>query len=388
MTMPDRDVAQTFLCTKENYKHGKLVLKVCSNFLKAYSLMHRVVSLTHLFSQSLISFSQEKKILPRQYLFLRSICLFCVTTMDLSLLRQVSQVQLQIIRYEEPIILVLGNFGNVINILIFGRGDLRKNVCSWYFICLSLAHLLLLDSFCLSRIIVTLTGDNVFQYISSLCKLRAYAIELSILLSRYFLCLISIDRWMITSSSAWLRQQSSARVSRWLIITGMVVWPIFSLHAPVGYQPTPIECLPSPGSTYELFVSIESIIISITPILIMSIFSVLTVLNVRSRVNRRTQPAQIDLSILTQTQRTIMSNVKSSRQRFKRSIQLVRLSLYQVILYLLLKSLWSMIPLYGFLTGAQAVVSINQRLMTLFLGRIGLNLLFTYAAVRFFVLFF
>lgn len=303
--------------------------------------------------------------------------------MDLSLLIQISQVQIQIIRYEEPIILVLGNLGNVINILTFGRRDLRKNVCSWYFICLSLSHILLIDSFCLARIIITSTGYNVFQHISSLCKLRAYSVELSLLLSRYFLCLISIDRWMVTSSSAWIRQQSSSSRSQRLIVIGVIFFAIFSVHAPIGFEPNTVECTPPFGSTYLFFYSIESIIISIAPILIMTVFSVLTVVNVRSRINRQTEPIQTNLSIHTQTQQATMSNAQCSRQQFKRNIQLIRLSLLQVILYVLLNSVWSLFPLYTFLTTRQPLVSITQQMTNLFLGRLGLNLLFTYAAVRF-----
>lgn len=307
--------------------------------------------------------------------------------MDLSLLIPISQIQIQIIRYEEPVILVLGNLGNMTNIFIFGRRELRKNVCSRYFICLSLAHLLLLNSLCLARIITTSTGNNVFQYIMSLCKLRTYVYELSILLSRYFLCLISIDRWMITSSSAWLRQLSSIRVSRWLIIIGIIFWAIYSSHAAIGFQIGPVECTPPYGSTYALFSSIESIVTSMVPMFTMSVFSCLTVLNVRSRINRQLHPAIETLSIQIETHQTSMSNAHSSRQLFKRNIQLVRLSLLQVILYFLLNTIWSINALYQFLVGAQAMMSTNQQMTVLFLGRLGLNLVFTYAAVCCFVFF-
>ncbi|CAF2580654.1 unnamed protein product [Rotaria sp. Silwood2] len=302
--------------------------------------------------------------------------------MSFSLISQFSKIQLLIIRYEEPVILVLGNIGNTVNIWIFLQRDLRKNVCSWYFISLSIAHLLLLDSFCLPRIIITSTGDNVFRYISILCKLRAYATELTLLLSRYFLCLISIDRWMVTSSNAWIRQQSSSRVARWLIIIGIAFFTISSLHAAIGYQTNPVECTPPFGSTYEFFVSVESIIASMTPMLIMSIFSLLTVFNVRSRLMRQIQPTKTDAS-RSQIQSTVTSNAQFSYQRFKGNMQLVRLSLLQVTFYLMLNSVWSIIPLYSFLAGAQAMMNINQQMMTLFLGRIGLNLLFTYASITF-----
>ncbi len=305
--------------------------------------------------------------------------------MNLLLMRQIIQIQLQILRYEQPVVYFLGNLGNVANILIFGRHELRKNVCSWYFICLSVVHLLLLNTFCLSLIIVNSTGNNVFQYIMSLCKIRAYFFELSLLLSRYFLCLISIDRWMVTSPKASIRQHSSTRVSRWLIIIGIIFCTIFSSHAAIGYQTGPIDCTPPFGSSYELFFSIESIITSMTPMLIMSVFSFLTILNVRLRMNRQIYPTTTNNSHPTQQTRTIMLNAQSSRQIFKRNIQLVRLSILQVILYLFLNSVWSIIPVYSFSVGPQAMMTINQQMILLIIGRIGLNFLFTYAAVSFFV---
>jgi hypothetical protein len=147
-----------------------------------------------------------------------------------------------------------------------------------------------LNSFCLSLIVVNSTSNNVFQYMMSLYKIRVYFFELSLLLSRYFLCLISIDRWMVTSSNAWIRQLSSTRVARWLIIIGIIFCIIFSSHAAIGYQTSPIDCTPPFGSIYELFVSIESIITSMTPMFIMNVFSFLTIRNVRSCMNRQIHP--------------------------------------------------------------------------------------------------
>ena len=159
------------------------------------------------------------------------------------------------------------------------------------------------------------------------------------------------------------------------------------MHAAIGFQTGPVECTPPAGSAYQLFVTIESIITSMTPMLIMSVFSFLTVRNVRSRMNSRIHPTTATLSIHIETQQISMSNAQSSRQLFKRNIQLVRLSLLQVILYLLLNTVWSILPLYQALIGTQVLMSINQQLTVLFLGRLGLNLLFTYTAVRCFVSF-
>jgi hypothetical protein len=190
---------------------------------------------------------------------------------------------------------------------------------------------------------------------------------------------------MVTSPKASIRQHSSTRVSRWLIIIGIIFCTIFSSHAAIGYQTGPIDCTPPFGSSYELFFSIESIITSMTPMLIMSVFSFLTILNVRLRMNRQIYPTTTNNSHPTQQTRTIMLNAQSSRQIFKRNIQLVRLSILQVILYLFLNSVWSIIPVYSFSVGPQAMMTINQQMIVLIIGRIGLNFLFTYAAVSFFV---
>ncbi|CAF3824898.1 unnamed protein product [Rotaria magnacalcarata] len=148
-----------------------------------------------------------------------------------------------------------------------------------------------------------------------------------------------------------------------------------SLHAPIGYQTNPIECTPPFRSTYEFFVSIESTITSMVPMFVMCVFSVMTVFNVRSRINHQIQPT-MTVGSYNQAQSTVILNPQSSHQRFKRNIQLVRLSLLQVIFYLLFSSVWSIIPLYSFLVGPQVMMNINQQMMGLFLGRIGLNLLF------------
>jgi hypothetical protein len=55
--------------------------------------------------------------------------------MDPSLMKQISHIELQIIRYEESVILVLGDLGNLANILIFGQHELRNLVCLFSFEC-------------------------------------------------------------------------------------------------------------------------------------------------------------------------------------------------------------------------------------------------------------
>ena len=168
--------------------------------------------------------------------------------------------------YALPVIFILGNVTNVINVHIFPRRNMRVNACSWYFVCLSLAHLLLLNISCLPRIIIAWTEYDYAIDNSIYCRIRVYLFNLSILLARQFLTLISIDRWLVTSSSAWLRKQSSPKTTRWMIIGSVVFWSLYTIHVLVGYGSNRNGCFPSPGTVYSTFTSIDAVVTAILPL--------------------------------------------------------------------------------------------------------------------------
>ncbi|CAF0974024.1 unnamed protein product [Adineta steineri] len=46
------------------------------------------------------------------------------------------------------------------------------------------------------------------------CKIRIYFVLNGLNISRYLLCLISLNRWMITSRDAGIRKKSSPKLAR------------------------------------------------------------------------------------------------------------------------------------------------------------------------------
>jgi hypothetical protein len=306
----------------------------------------------------------------------------------MSLPFRLNQFQLQLAHYELPLIFILGNLGNLANMIVFGRRILRTNVCSWYFIGLSLAHFLLLNASCLLQIVIASTGYDITYKGVVLCKLVSYLFDLGFIFSRHFLCLIAINRWMITSSNVWLRGLSSPRITRWVIIVSVLFWSIFTVHSAIGFQTTVSGCIPPPESTYLLFYSIYSIIVSFLPMLIVIIFGALTLRNVRSSVRRKINPTHMNLpSRLNASSVTAGSVVNPSRQRSKGDFQLIRLSLIQILVYLLLNSLWSVFPLYVFKINTQGTWLTMDQIYTMqFLHGFALNLLYTYMAVSLFIL--
>jgi hypothetical protein len=108
-------------------------------------------------------------------------------------------------------------------------------------------------------------------------------------LSRHFLCSILIDRYLVTSRSTKLRQLSSFELGKWFISLSILCWIIFYSHIWVDYEGSQpgSACKKQPGG-YTLFVTICSITIdAIIPIILMIIFSLLTLNNLRGLNQRR-----------------------------------------------------------------------------------------------------
>lgn len=266
-----------------------------------------------------------------------------------------------------PIIFAGGIVGNFVTIITFRRPLLRKNVCSSYFICLSVAHLFLLVFSCLPRIIAASTGFDFARYSLSFCRFRAFTTDSSLGFARHFLCLISIDRWLVTSSNSHVRRRSSSRFTKYLIITSFLFWTLVNSHTLIKYELTALGCSPPLGTSYELFYSMYNIVTSLLPLFTMSVFTVLAVHNIH-----RLTPIPAG------------SNPLTSRliRRIKRDKQLIRLSILQVLAFLVLNTIRAVFPLYSFLINSRGSLTSDERSLAAFISGIGANLLFTYTAVR------
>lgn len=298
-----------------------------------------------------------------------------------SIASQLERIQLRLFQYEVPFIFALGIVGNFASIITFARRTLRKNVCSWYFISLSLAHLVLLLCVCLPRIISATTGYDFARYSIVFCKIRAYATDSSLTLARHFLCLISIDRWLVTSSHINIRNQSSTRVARQMIIGSFFLWITFNTHTIIKYEITALGCSPPLGGSYELFYSMCNIVISIVPMFIMSFFTVLAVRNLRARMNHRIQPVPQSSSSRTNPGTTSTQTTNQLIHHKRRDGQLIRLSIIQVAAFLILNTIRAIFPLYSFLVNSGGPLSPDQRSLSIFISGIGNNLVYTYTAV-------
>lgn len=283
-------------------------------------------------------------------------------------------LQNEIYQYILTAIFILGVFSNTINIVVFLQKNLRSNACSWYFMTVSMGHLIFLFFGCLPRIITAWTNFDLTRTSIIFCKVRAYFLACGLLISRHFLCMICIDRWMVTSRSAWLRRQSSLKKARWMIILGTGFWFSFSICLPIWYQ---IEgsrgCVGASNTVFPLFYAIYNLVTIFGPLFIMILFSLLVLINVR-QVNRRQISMGIDRSI------SINNGIHFQRK----DIQLIKLSVIQGFVYILFTALYAYNGTYAFLT--QSVVKSRERvIIDGFITTIGVNISYLYMAVSYFI---
>jgi Na+/melibiose symporter-like transporter len=115
--------------------------------------------------------------------------------------------------------------------------------------------------------------------------------------------------------------------------------------------------------------------------MIMSVFSVLTIMNVRNKTVRPIQqPVVPNLAVQLNGPLTTSSDERTRLKR-KRDRQLIRLCLVQVVSYIILNITTSDYPLYLYLTRSQSASNADQQAISSFISTMGLILLYTYSAV-------
>ena len=257
-------------------------------------------------------------------------------------------------------------------LLFFLQKSLRSNACSWYFALVSFGHLIFLYFGCLTRIITAWSGYDLNGTSIIYCRIRIYFLTISLLMARYFLCFISIDRWMVSSTKNSIRELSSLKIARWFIIFGLSFCIIFSMKFPIWYRIERIRgCVGASDTYYPLFYIIYNLIITFGPFIIMILFSLLVLNNIRKFRRRQ-------IAAKTQINNTILP---ISKQFQRKDLQFIKLFLIQVIVYILLNTFYTYNITYAFLTQSN-IKTPEQFALEEFLSTIGLIISYLYMAVR------
>ena len=204
------------------------------------------------------------------------------------------QVYIQITRYSQPILIILGTIGSVLNqILFLYRKPLRMSSCSLYFRALSLNDLLVLYTVVLPLWLQSQFDIDPTRQHNWYCKLKTYVNDSLYTLSPYFLALGCFDRLCTSSTHASLRRIATIRAASRLVV-GMIVFVFVAYsHIPIGYKLASYYSVPycySPDPGYSKFISLFLLffLCIIPPVLMVTLCSITLILLRQQR--RRVMP--------------------------------------------------------------------------------------------------
>ena len=195
----------------------------------------------------------------------------------------------QMNRYFSIFIFLFGTAGNILNILVLGRRNLRSNPCACLFLGSSVASFIAIVSGLLTRLLSGWAVD-LTNTVTWLCQIRTFIVFASRTIAYCFIALATIERWLSSCPDTHRRQMSNLKNSQ----LGMIIIILFSclfyvqmfycyeanlVDAPLKCYGKTIVCRLLTDLTYALAANI-------IPLLIMVTFGSMTIFNLRKNRQR------------------------------------------------------------------------------------------------------
>jgi hypothetical protein len=150
--------------------------------------------------------------------------------MSIDLIQRLPLISIQINRIVPILQIILGTFGNIMNILIFTRRTLRTNPCSLYFLASSINNIFVLYVAALTRLLSSGWKIDPSNSNSLLCKLRIFFVYSSLCLIQWLMVLASFDRLFSSCHTVRYRNFSSLRLARRFICLAIVAVALAHFH--------------------------------------------------------------------------------------------------------------------------------------------------------------
>ena len=166
-------------------------------------------------------------------------------------------IQQNTIRYGFPILIVLGNIGNLLLILIFTRRHHRHNPCSLYLLASAIFSLVGLNWSLITNLNALYQVPDPFTLSVTLCRLRGYILQATSVLYRTMIILACIDRYAMSSTSVRIRAFSKRNTAIKMIIGTTLFWLLVTIQQPIFQTIQSNRC--GVFGVYGLFFSIYQI---------------------------------------------------------------------------------------------------------------------------------
>ncbi|CAF0924441.1 unnamed protein product [Rotaria sp. Silwood1] len=239
-------------------------------------------------------------------------------------------------RYLPIFIYIFGIVGNLLNVLVLSQRSLRSNTSAIFLLVSSIAGLIVILSGLTSRMMSGYTTDLTLT-IGWICKLRNVILYSSRTIYLSMIALAAIDRWLSSSIHQHYRQKSTLK-NAWRSMIAILIYTCI-LNSPIIYcyeanlNWALRRCY---GSTYTCRLITDLIYAfgtTLLPLVLMIIFGLLTIKNIRYARSRIQTVAEKVISLANKS----IATSKNGQLRARKIDQyLLKMLLIQVTLLVLL----------------------------------------------------
>lgn len=246
--------------------------------------------------------------------------------MNTDIINSLDYLSQQLNRYLAIIIFIFGVIGNTLNCCILSQRVLRTNPCALLFLTSSFVDLISIIFGLTTRILagwnLDPTATNNFA-----CKLRVFIVFSTRTMAIWLIAFATVDRWLLSSTNFHRRQKSKLEnIERGIFLT-ITLSILFYIHMLDCYEAnlidTPLKCYGKNRQCRLLTDLTYTLITIVLPSMVMIIFGLLIVSNIR-HLRRRIQTVTI-VSIIIVTRERDFKLRRTDRQ-------LLRMLFIQIIL--------------------------------------------------------
>lgn len=193
--------------------------------------------------------------------------------------------------YIGSLTIIVGLFGNILNILVFTQLKLfRKNPSTFSLTIVSIADCCQLLLTSINRVIPTILQFNLMQKTNLGCKLIVYIARFIAIISISVVCFAAFDQYLSTSYHHRLRQMSTYRLAKYFVVILLLFAGFYSLPVLIYFDIRPGFGCTVNDSAFNYFNSFihYCILFGLLPIVIAASFSFLAYRNVRHLIRHQT----------------------------------------------------------------------------------------------------
>lgn len=231
------------------------------------------------------------------------------------LIAHLSYISAQVNRFFPAIIFFVGTVGNILNILTLSQKRLREIPCVFLFLVSSIFSLISVDLGLITRLLSGFAADPTYT-IAWFCKLRTYLVFATRAMVFWSFVLATVDRWLSSSVEVSRRQLSSLKNAQRGTILNIIVSLIVYAEILYCYEPNlvnaPFKCY-AKDYPCQLLADLTFVCYTtIAPIIVMFIFGLMTIVNIR-----QSQSRLLKMTVATTTTTTATGTTSGAQQRSK-----------------------------------------------------------------------